>query len=338
MDNLAFIESQDSENEFLANLLEMHSSTILSEWKNQPNVQNVLSSQKINPDFFINHFGARVLEYFIGVLRLEKEAGQCPVIIVMLKFFGKHGLRLDEIYQICAGKRNVVIHTLLQNGIDHQNKLFDQTVNLFDLNFSGVIREYSAIIYEKKYQNNNIASLVCDLIPKNTAIAVNHDLINDYFAVSDDSHDDEKVLFRTDDADDILEYFSEMSELLSDAMIHHNPDQIVKVANIFSKASSILLHYTPYLDSLAASMSELSVALHQHTDAFMSVLLEMQDGVLKLFDGVNADIDRYIQRFSVESIAMKNTHHIHEPTSLSIRQIIVMFVPSNTEEDEIEFF
>jgi hypothetical protein len=35
---------------------------------------------------------------------------------------------------------------------------------------------------------------------------------------------------------------------------------------------------------------------------------------------------------------MKNSHHIHEPTTLSIRQIITMFAPDEIDAGEIEFF
>ncbi|MCK9373266.1 MAG: hypothetical protein M0P91_08710 [Sulfuricurvum sp.] len=335
MDHPVFVKFRDTQNNTLANLLEVQTTLILEGWKNQPRVKNVLLKQKIDPDFFIKHFGARVLEYFIGVLRQEKLPGQCPVIIVMLKFFGNHGLGLDDIYQICAGKRNTVIHTLLANGIAHDDILFVTAIEQFDINFTGVIQEYIALTQEKRYPHHDEKLLTCNLDPIPTIDPI---LINDYFAVTDPSQDKEKVLFRIDDADDILEYFSEMSEQLSLAALHRNPEPILYVAAIFSKVASILLHYTPYLDSLAASMSELSTAMYQHTDPFMSLLLEMQDGVLKLFDGVNADMDRYIQRFSVENIAMKNTHHIHEPTSLSIRQIIEMFAPSAALEDGIDFF
>ncbi|MBU4023954.1 response regulator, partial [bacterium] len=102
--------------------------------------------------------------------------------------------------------------------------------------------------------------------------------------------------------------------------------------------SSILLHYSPYLDSLAASMGELSSALKEHAEEFMAVMVNNDDAMLKLFDAVSRDMDRYIQRFSVESLAMKNSHHIHEPTTLSILQIISMFVPDQFEDTEIEFF
>jgi hypothetical protein len=35
---------------------------------------------------------------------------------------------------------------------------------------------------------------------------------------------------------------------------------------------------------------------------------------------------------------MKNIHHIHEPTALSIKQIISIIAPQDVDTGEIEFF
>jgi hypothetical protein len=325
-------------NKSLADLLKKNHSAILSKWREQTRFQSVLNAKEINIDFFIKHFGSRVLDYFIGVLRGEKASGQCPVIIVMLKFFWTHGLSLEEIFHICSGKRNAVIHILHESGITYSDDMVTMAIELFDTNFSGVIAEYIDTDYKMQHNNNKITHFchLPALEDKKYEADINHSLLEEYFAA--DEKEDQKILFRTDDADDILEYFSEVSERLSLAIIHSDLSEIKSVANIFSKTSSILFHYTPYLDSLAASMSELSTALLEHTVVFMEVLKSTNDEVLKLFDAVSADMDRYVERFSVENIAMKNSHHIHEPTTLSIRQIIMIFAPDQIDSGEIEFF
>lgn len=72
----------------------------------------------------------------------------------------------------------------------------------------------------------------------------------------------------------------------------------------------------------------------ENTDEFIELMTRDPQSILMLFDAVSSDIERYIERFSVESLAMKNIHHIHEPTALSIQQIITLFVPQ--EESEVE--
>ncbi len=322
-------------NEFLAETLQNNYTEILLRWKACQSVQTVLYSKGIDLDFFIKHFGSRVLNYFIAVLRGEQKAGQCPVIMVMLNFFSRHNLKIDEIYKICAGKRNSVIHTLIISDSDRIHDLVGFASRLFDENFAGVIREYTNLIYGVRNDDNCAAEYACTSNKENIT-TLNQGLLEEYF--STDKDEENRVLFRNDDADDLMEYFGEVSERLSLAAIHSDPKEILAVSNIFAHTSSILLHYSPYLDTLSASMSELSVAMDEHSEAFMEVLKSSENGILRLFDAVSSDMDRYIERFCVESMAMKNAHHIHEPTTLSIRQIITMFSPDLVDEGEIEFF
>lgn len=244
-----------TENYSLADLLEKNHFAILSQWQGQARVQNVLNAKQISPNFFFKHFGSRVLDYFINILRGKKEPGSCPVIIVMLNFFSKRELLLEDLFQICSGKRNAVIHTLHENGIAHTDNMLVTTIELFDANFSGVIREYTKIISHKHeaisvkkitqeeadqqqitsikeymQEEMNIDESVSDT--KDQCV-VNEALLGKYFATDED--DDEKILFRSDDADEMLEYFSEVSERLALVIIHPDPNEIKKVANIFPK-------------------------------------------------------------------------------------------------------
>ena len=98
------------------------------------------------------------------------------------------------------------------------------------------------------------------------------------------------------------------------------------------------MYYSPYLDLLAASLSELAATIENSQDSFVEIMRTNPQSVLMLFDAVSADMERYIERFAVESLAMKNAHHIHEPTALSVQQIITLLVPPSEEDGEMEFF
>ncbi|MDP3118908.1 MAG: hypothetical protein Q8N01_00640 [Sulfuricurvum sp.] len=337
MSRIFYIEINTNKRDELADLLKTHHADVLNKWLQNLRVQSVLKRNGINPIFFIKHFGSRVLDYFIGVLRREKEPGQCPVVMVMLKFFSERCILLDDIYQICSGMKNSVVSILLDNGIVHSDVKFATAVELFDANFSGVIREYNKTMHGEDYTKHCNISNAIPIVENQAILPIDNTLLGEYFAADEDDGE-EKILFRTDDADDLLEYVSEVSERLSLAVIHLDKNEVIRIANIFSHASSILLHYSPFLDTLAGSMSELSTALLDHTEEFMETLECCEEGILRLFDAVSSDMDRYIQRFSVESMVMKNSHHIHEPTTLSIRQIITMFAPDQIDAGEIEFF
>jgi hypothetical protein len=76
--------------------------------------------------------------------------------------------------------------------------------------------------------------------------------------------------------------------------------------------------------------------MQTHIEEFVQILDSDSQNILMLFDAVSSDIERYVERFSVESLAMKNIHHIHEPTALSIQQIITIIVPPAEAEGDVD--
>jgi hypothetical protein len=99
-----------------------------------------------------------------------------------------------------------------------------------------------------------------------------------------------------------------------------------------------LVYYSPYLDLLATSFTELSIAMQDNKETFIDIMNIDPQSVLMLFEAVSSDMEKYVQRFSKESLAMKNIHHIHKPTALSIKQIITLIQPPPEDDGGIEFF
>ncbi len=158
-------------------------------------------------------------------------------------------------------------------------------------------------------------------------------LLNDYFK-NDTDEGEENILLLSEHCEDLSEIFSDIPEIIARYIDHPSEHEIELITKNLSKAASVLVFYTPYLDIIASSFSELATAMTENTDEFIELMRIDPQSVLMLFDAVSSDIERYIERFSVESLAMKNIHHIHEPTALSIQQIITLFVPQ--EENEVE--
>lgn len=340
-------------NELLAEMLELNHSNILNRWKKNSNVKIVFNLKQIDSDVFMRHFGARVLDYFIDVLSGTQPKDQCPVISAMLIFFAKRNLILYEIYNICSGMRNTILNTLLQKKVKNE-ELFTILIELFDTNFSGVIREY---IYNMDNKNQNINKISKHTSPSGTLQATTFkEHREDVVKLSDKhsavmhakdakecflkEHDDdfENIMISKDDADNLLKHFQEIPEKLMLAFVKNNPNEIETAADMFLQISSILLRYSSYFDALAASFIELEMALRDNQEEFMKVLLSKNDSIMSIFDAVCIDMESYIRRFCFENIIMKNSHQIHEPTRLSIIQIISTFSPNNIEEGEIEFF
>jgi len=231
---------------------------------------------------------------------------------------------INALYPVCRDAYAQILNIELVEELNSKNRELEEQVRALQARGNTIDTKHSQL--EKLLKIKEVCKE-----------SVDAQKIRDYFS-ADEDEGDENVVFLQDDGDELLECFQEIPEKLALAITHNDAREVTRTADLLSKAASVLLHYTPYLDSLSESMAELSMALQEHPDMFMMVLMQDSDGVLRLFDAVSTDMERYIERFSHESLAMKNTHHIHEPTTLSIRQIMSMFVPADEDEGDIEFF
>lgn len=162
-------------------------------------------------------------------------------------------------------------------------------------------------------------------------------ILEEYFK-QDEDQGDEKVVFHKHDSDEIIETMSDILENINAYAEKSNIQHIIHVGELFQSVGAVLFQYTPFLDPLAKSMEDLGVKIIGSSDAFVQMMVQNQTMALTLFDAIKIDMERYVKRFSEESMAMKNIHHIHEPTSMSIRQVIAMIEPEEIEIEEIEFF
>ena len=110
-------------------------------WMNKEIVNQRLSSQSIDVEFFRSHYGIRVIEYFLKVIDGEAEVGNCPVIFTMLDFFKNKNLPLEDIFMICVQFKNT-ISAYIFNKYSFNDKLFDDISYILDKNFEGVIINY----------------------------------------------------------------------------------------------------------------------------------------------------------------------------------------------------
>lgn len=202
-------------------------------------------------------------------------------------------------------------------------------------------------------ERKNLQSKIKELESHNNATLVKHqqigellemcdtnkksDLIEEYFAKDEDDGVN-NVLFSKEDCDELSDLFNEMPELMMEYLTTGNIEKIHNLSQSLIKVSSVLLHYSPFLDTLALSFDKLGICIKDDIDGFSQMFHLSSDHMFMLWDAINLDMGRYVKRFSKESMAMKNIHHIHNPTSLSIQQIILLISPQDVDVQEIEFF
>lgn len=231
---------------------------------------------------------------------------------------------LIALYSVCRDARTSQINEELFEALSVQTAALEKQ-NL----------ELKAQIDATSIKNHQVEVLLEKTAPSVDEAA--SELMNEYFK-ADEDEGYENVLFSPDDAAEMHEIMEEGMELASIYCTDSNIKHLKDLGKSFNRMSSLLYQYTPFLDPLALSMGDLSTSILDHIDDFASVFKDNQDAVFSLFNAVRIDMQLYIQRFSVESMAMKNIHHIHHPTSLSIQQVIGLISPAEIEEGEMEFF
>lgn len=121
--------------------LENNKEKISHLWADKKVVYERLSNHTIDVEYFRKHYGIKVIEYFLNVIRGEAEVGNCPVIFKMLEFFENRNLPLEDIFMICVLFKNSV-SAYIFNKYSFNNKLFEDISLILDRNFEGVIINY----------------------------------------------------------------------------------------------------------------------------------------------------------------------------------------------------
>ncbi|MDF1881532.1 response regulator [Sulfurimonas sp. MAG313] len=242
------------------------------------------------------------------------------------------------LYPVCRDAYTQIINIELVNELNEKNEQLE--LQNKQLRTSGNVietkhQQLGELIQEKKkIENSHEVDIV---VTQSHPDSVDKDVLNKYFE-EDTDEGIENILFLPDHCADLSEIFTEIPQIISAYAEDPTANEVHKISGLISKAASVLIYYSPYLDLLSTSFTELSVTLENNLDIFIEIMTIDTQSVLMLFDAVSADMERYVDRFSVESLAMKNIHHIHEPTALSIQQIITLIVPPPMEEGTDDIF
>jgi len=251
-------------------------------------------------------------------------------------------MHMDELvtalYPVCRDAYTQIINLQLIEELNEKNALLEEQIKKIRASNNAVQTKHHQLedlIQEKNACLDKEEEEEIEEVMDNITGSVDKELLSDYFK-EDEDEGVENVLFLPDHCADLSEIFTEIPEVISRFETRKDAEEIHTIIKNLSKASSIFVFYSPYLDLLSTSFAELAATMEKNLDAFLELLEINPDSVLMLFDAVSSDIERYIERFQVESLAMKNSHHIHEPTALSIQQIITMIVPPAEEEGDMD--
>ncbi|MDD5160089.1 MAG: response regulator [Sulfuricurvum sp.] len=227
---------------------------------------------------------------------------------------------LTALYPVCRDADAQKVNLELFDTLHEERKKLKKVVKLL-----------TSHLHALNVKNEQLGTLYSQTQPEERS-----ELLKEYFA-KDEDQGEEKVVFIADDSEEMRDLLNEIPDELALYTQNAQMRHIHKTHEDLSKISNILFRYSPFLDPLAENLKELARLIAEAND-FIALLKDKSDLVLRLFDAVCIDLSLYVQRFSTESMAMRNIHHIHQPTSLSIQQIIALVHPDDAESGDIEFF
>ena len=121
---------------------------ILQRWVSYTVAKETLDRHAIDPDFFVERYATRVYNYFADVIAGEMRIGDCPAITELLAYFKDHDISAQELFLLCSHFRRAMVDISYEIGVNSQ-PIYDEISYVFDLNFAGVLKQYTETIRQK---------------------------------------------------------------------------------------------------------------------------------------------------------------------------------------------
>ena len=165
---------------------EYNKDLILNQWISYDEPKDILEFHKIDTSLFKDYYGSGVFDYFMLVIKGQKELGDCPVMSQLLAYLKDRDISANELFTLCSHFRKSMVDFSYDAKVNSK-ELFDEISYVFDENFSGVLKLYTDTIYQKEQE-----------------IAKNVQLLNEYKKALDES----AIVSKTD-VDGVITYANE---------------------------------------------------------------------------------------------------------------------------------
>ena len=314
----------------IVNKLEDNKELISHKWCENTIVQERLMKHEIDVEYFRTHFGIKVVEYFLSVIKSEAEIGNCPVVFVMIDFFKHKDLPLDDIFMICVHFKNSVTSFIFSRYSFNQ-ELFDNVSLIVDRNFEGVVRNYIGMkaLKQEQHTSQKIASVKKETVnsEKENEEAETVTSYAEYVL----EHD----LYELEDLEDDIDTLSIKVAGNTNVEI----DNIVVLGSSIKRYGAILNNYHLFA-KLGESIVKLGVAFQTNSE----ILYESSDkraNIATLLEGFVNDL--IVWRKEIFENNIEDPHFL-DASFFSNVDTIIMFMEYNesaevlSTEDDVDFF
>lgn len=301
---------------------------LLQHWMASQDVNDTLSHHGVTTDFFSKYFGSKVIDYAFGVIEGKNKLGNCPVIGVMLMFFEKKNIPLEDVFTICVNFKNTFIDYAYEKRILDHN-LLAEICTLIDHNFFGVIQEYLNLHYNSalEYPSCSLSITVPEISAAEELFSAPSKPINAVQYVQDIDIDY-----------DILQELADLEqETLASLDLTAGISQSINLDII-----DLFTQYAKMIDRLM-DFEELSFALWVLIDLLKSIDLENYEADSTYLVIYTKAIINDLAAWRISVFIDQNAEDIHylDKTLLSsITQLQIMLSPHHSDDasNEIEFF
>ena len=315
----------------MADKLEESKKALVAEWVQSPLVEEKFKINHIGKSFFARHFGIRVVDHMLKVIRGDVKPGYCPVITVMLMFFKEKNIPLSDIFIICSGLRQRMVEHLNDMG-DFSIELYREISFLIDKNFEGVIAEYfdiclgaSAGCPAAGHGGNNKCSATAQAAPSKDPELSNGKISAAKFWELND--------INSDDVDELRELAVDVDQTLGEDERMRQEDY-EKLRGYFGQYARIVNEFYEFKE-LGYSLSILTELLENTPYGNIPEADNLR--VQTYFESIMHDLNNWCQHVFITR-ETEDVHYLDDSLLSSIAMLEAFITNKETEEEELELF
>ena len=302
--------------------LEANKEYISKLWTDKKIVHERLESHFIDVEFFRTHYAIKVIEYFLSVIREENEAGNCPVIFIMLDFFKNKNLPLEDIFMVCVLFKNT-LSSYVFDRYTFNHVLFDDISNILDKNFEGVIINYLDMKYTDKADEKKTLKEPAKIDKEEPTIVEEEVVYREYVL----EHDIYELQDLEEEIDGLAISVTESAQAIL--------EDFDTLGNQITRYGSILTNY-PIFSELGKYISKLGINFSSKAQVLYDDKERMRN-IASLIEGFVNDLIVWRREVFDNNI---NDPHFLDQSFFSNVDTIIMFIEYDesaaTEEDDFD--
>lgn len=319
--------------------IESRKEEVIDHWINGKRLQNTLKKHSIHPVFFKKHFGYKMLNNLLSILKAEKSAGQCRVIHVLQHFSLDKNIPLQDIYYICSDLKNTLSFFYMNYFYGKiPVEFFWELTNIMDQNFTGVMQEYN--LYPVESEDRNF--IKTSVIPKESSVVSSNRIQDIRYSKEErygsavlfemvDSSIVDKIDQFTEDLDEFLILLYKIEESSPESSralmqrgvsIIHRFYALIDLLIVFPVIASTFKNLANFLEELSIEFYENEERKHLLTQHLIGLILDLEHWIDIIFIKRIADDVHYFDAsfannvLEIEWIANQKNIIIHDDNDL----------------------